>query len=264
MENSTKQGQRSVQNIVYSTLRNSIINLNLAPGTAISETEISQKFQVSRTPVREAFIHLSKEGLVEVIPQKETLVSLIDPARVEQEFFLRESLETAALELFLRNNGNRYFSEMEELIASQSKALKSKSYIDFINDDDSFHQVIFKAAGQYLSWEVLASMSGHYHRIRMLTIWMAGIADEKVSEHKKILNALKKGDPKEAKKMLYSHLHNLEAEEKVVKKEFPGYFVSEETMNNKFDVDFGGLPIFRKGKSRTPVKSVSSRKNAKK
>ena len=84
-----KRISRSVQDNVYSALRVSIINLNLAPGTAISETEVSLKFQVSRTPVREAFIRLSKEGLVEVIPQKETLVSLIDPIRVKQEFFLR-------------------------------------------------------------------------------------------------------------------------------------------------------------------------------
>ena len=86
----------------------------------------------------------------------------------------------------------------------------------------------------------------------MLTIWMAGIADGKVSEHKKILNALKKKDLKEAKKMLYLHLHNLDKEEKLVKKEFSGYFLSEETRDNKFDVDFGGFPLFRKGTGVLP------------
>jgi DNA-binding GntR family transcriptional regulator len=77
----------SVQDSVYTALRESIMNLNLAPGTVISEKEISCRYEVSRTPVREAFIHLSKEGLIKVIPQKETQVSLIDFARVEQEFF---------------------------------------------------------------------------------------------------------------------------------------------------------------------------------
>jgi DNA-binding GntR family transcriptional regulator len=88
----------SVQDRVYAALRKSIINLNLVPGTVISEKEISLRFQVSRTPVREALIHLSKEGLVQVIPQRGTMVSLIDPARVQQEFFLRECLETAILD----------------------------------------------------------------------------------------------------------------------------------------------------------------------
>jgi len=256
-----KQDRRSsVQDVVYSTLRDSIIYLNLAPGTAISETEISLKFQVSRTPVREAFIHLSKEGLVEVIPQKETLVSLIDPARVEQEFFLRESLETAVLELFLQNNGERYFPELENLIVVQGEAIKNKSYIDFINYDDRFHGIFFEASLQHLSWDVLASMSGHYHRIRMLSILIAGIAGEKVNEHRKILAALKKGDPEKAKKMLYQHLHNLEAEKKLLQDKFPGYFASEKT-KNKFDVDFGGFPLIQAGKGEIQDKKKKAEKN---
>jgi DNA-binding GntR family transcriptional regulator len=258
-----KRRLRGVQDVVYSALRSSIINLNLIPGTSISEAEVSQKFQVSRTPVREAFIHLSKEGLVEVIPQKETLVSLIDPARVEQEFFLRESLETAVLELFLLGDDRgRYFIEMETLIALQSSALKNKSYIDFINYDDQFHQILFEAAGQHLSWEVLASMSGHYHRIRMLTIRMEGIADERVGEHRKILTALKKGDSIKAKKMLYLHLHNLDTEKKSLKKKNPDYFVSGQT-KTVFDVDFGGFPHFpgqTTAESRQPPKKKNTKK----
>ena len=245
-----RRSLRSVQDEVYSALRTNILNLNLAPGTVISETEISLKFQVSRTPVREAFIHLSKEGLVEVIPQKETLVSFIDLTRVEQEFFLRESLETAVLEPFLMNNGKRYFGELENLIALQGDALKGKSYVDFINYDDQFHEIFFEAASQFLSWVVLNSMCGHYHRVRMLTVLMAGIADSKVREHRKILTALKKGDLVKAKKLLYLHLHNLDAEEKLLRKQFPGYFVSD-AAQNKFDVDFGGLSLMnRDGRTR--------------
>ena len=242
MTKSIRNGSRSVQDNVYSALRNSIINLNLAPGTAISESEVSLKFQVSRTPVREAFIRLSKEGLVEVIPQKETLVSLIDSARVEQEFFLRESLETSVLEPFILNSQSHHFSEMEKLLGFQTEAIKSKSYIEFINYDDRFHQILFEAADQHLSWEVLSNMIGHYHRVRILTILIAGIGDEKVGEHREIFTALKEKDPEQAKKMLYLHLHNLETEEKLVKRAFPDYFASE-TTTNTFEVDFGGLPL---------------------
>ena len=235
---------RSVQDEVYSALRTSIINLNLVPGKVISETEISLKFKVSRTPVREALIHLSKEGLVEVIPQKETLISLIDPVRVEQEFFLRESLETSVLEPFLQSTGNSRFAELEKLIVRQANALKAKSFIDFIDYDDRFHQIFFEASGQHLSWELLASMSGHYHRMRVLSILMAGSAGGKVDEHSKILAALKRKDLAKAKKMLYLHLHNLDTEEKLIRKAYPGYFASR-SAQSQFDVDFGGLPLIR-------------------
>jgi DNA-binding GntR family transcriptional regulator len=241
MENTGRLRSGALQDSVYNALRDSIINLNLAPGTAISEKEISLRFNVSRTPVRETFIHLSKEGLVRVIPQKETLVSLIDLKRVEQEFFLRESLETAVLEPFLSSCGPVHFAELEKLLNLQSAALNSNAYTDFINYDDRFHQIFFEAAGQELSWEVLSSMSGHYHRARMLTIWVAGIAGEKVSQHRKIFSALKKKDVDKARLLLYTHLHKLDTEEKLLREKFPAYFVPEES-TNAFDVDFGGMP----------------------
>ena len=236
-----EQTPRKVQDAVYRALRGSIINLNLAPGTAISEKEISLRFNVSRTPVREAFIHLSREGLVRVIPQKETLVSFIDCRRVEQEFFLRESLETAALKIILRKDNSAYFEELEHLISLQSTALESKAYTEFIDFDDRFHHIFFQAAGQELSWEVLACMSGHYHRMRMLSIWLAGIAKEKVEQHRQILSGLKERAPEKVRQVLYLHLHNLGIEVKILRERFPNYFAQEK--KNLFEVDFGGLPL---------------------
>jgi DNA-binding GntR family transcriptional regulator len=241
MQISGKIRYTSVQDSVYTTLRDSIINLNLEPGTIISEKEIAQRFEVSRTPVREAFIHLSKEGLVEVIPQKETKVSLIDLGRVDQEFFLRESLETAVLDHFIRKASNIHFTELAGLLELQSEALEKRSFTDFINYDDRFHQIFFEAAEQNLSWELLISMSGHYHRVRMLTIRLLGIADERVKQHSNILQALKKKDLGKSQKALYEHLHNLNAEEDLLRDKFPDYFVPEKGRNS-FNVDFGGLP----------------------
>jgi DNA-binding GntR family transcriptional regulator len=230
----------TVQNSVYLALRKSIINLNLAPGTAISEKEVGSRYKVSRTPVREAFINLSKEGLVKVIPQKETLVSFIDFDRVEQEFFLRESLETAALEPFIANYTASHLADLERLIEMQDEAFSRNEYIKFLNYDDAFHRTFFVVAGQNLSWEVLESMCGHYHRVRLLTIRLKGIAKDIVSQHKKLLGALKKKDLDTAVDRLNMHLHKLDAEEQMLREEFPGYFLLEQEKNN-FDVDFGGL-----------------------
>jgi DNA-binding GntR family transcriptional regulator len=242
MEKTQKQQARRVQDSVYTALRNSIINLNLAPGTAISEKEISLRFNVSRTPVREAFIRLLKEDLIRVIPQKETQVSLIDLERVEQEFFIRESLETAALAPFIANSRSHHLTELRRLTELQNDALANKAFIDFINYDDQFHQTFFEVAGQALSWEVLETMNGHYHRVRLLTIWLNGIATDNVSQHQQILAAMEKKDLNKAKEMLRLHLHKLETEEAILRKKFPDYFTPEEE-KSVFDVDFGGLPI---------------------
>jgi DNA-binding GntR family transcriptional regulator len=246
MNTQARQQSGNVQDSVYTALRKSIINLNLAPGTAMSEKEISLRYKVSRTPVREAFIHLSKEGLVKVIPQRETLVSLIDFDRVEQELFLRENLEMAVLKPFLCRCRPNHISELEEIVETQISAFDRNEFINFINFDDRFHQFFFDVAGHQLGWEVLESMCGHYHRVRLLTVWLNGIGENIVGQHKEILGAIKKQDLQEIRLKLNQHLHKLHTEEKMLREKFPDYFASPKQDNN-FEVDFGGLPLFSSG-----------------
>jgi DNA-binding GntR family transcriptional regulator len=242
MKKARNDQQGNVQDSVYTALRESIINLNLLPGTVISENEISLKYQVSRTPVREAFIYLSREGLVHVIPQRETLVSRIDFNRVEQELFLRESLEMAALQPFISRCRSAHIGKMEEIVENQVRAAENNEYINFLNYDDMFHQVFFEAAGYDLGWKVLESMCGHYRRVRLLTVLINGIAWNIVSQHKAIILAVKRNDLQDIRTKLDAHLHKLDAEEKILRERFPNYFLSfpEE---NTFEVDFGGFPV---------------------
>jgi DNA-binding GntR family transcriptional regulator len=236
-----KGEDRTVHDSVYVALRKSIINLNLLPGTAISEKEISLRYQVSRTPVREAFIHLSKEGLVEVIPQKETLVSRIDYARVEQELFLREHLEKAVLEPFIGKSRPDDFAKLEEFIEKQTLAFDSNDYVNFMLYDNCFHRVFFDTAGQELSGQVLESMGGHYYRVRLLSTWLNGIPKSIIRQHKLLLTAFKKNDFSKAASLLDDHLHQLPTELKILQEKYPQFFDSPQKENH-FDFDFGGFP----------------------
>jgi DNA-binding GntR family transcriptional regulator len=243
MQTTVNRQPGNIQDFVYTSLRKSIINLNLLPGTAISEKEIALRYQVSRTPVREAFIHLSKEGLVKAIPQRETLVSLIDFDRVEQELFLRESLEMAVLDLFIRRCRPERIRELEGIVENQAAAFTGSEFINFINFDDRFHQVFFAGAGHDLGWKVLENMCGHYHRVRLLSIWLNGIGENIVSQHVEILSAIKRKDIRTARVKLKRHLHKLHTEEKLLKEKFPGYFASGQE-DGAVEIDFGGLPFF--------------------
>jgi DNA-binding GntR family transcriptional regulator len=242
MEGTGRGKPENVQDSVYVSLRHSILNLNLLPGTAISEKEISLRYKVSRTPVREAFIHLSQEGLVRVIPQKETLVSRIDLNRVRQELFLRESLELAVLGFFIEKAKLSHFAELEKLMELQTMACDNKEHIHFLQYDKDFHRIFFEAAGQGFAWNIQENMSGHYNRVRLISAWLNGITEDIVSQHKSLFNALKKKDLPQARTLLESHLHKLDIEEDMQQRLFPDYFDSAEA-GNPFDVDFGGLSL---------------------
>lgn len=92
-------GKRLTSKKLYQILKEEIIKLHLEPGLNISEKGISEKFNISRTPVREAFLLLSQDGLLDIYPQKGTFVSLIDLDAVEEARFLRECVERAVVKL---------------------------------------------------------------------------------------------------------------------------------------------------------------------
>ncbi|MFA6508326.1 MAG: GntR family transcriptional regulator, partial [Treponemataceae bacterium] len=88
-----RERNQPIHQWVYSVLRLNIIRLHLKPGQSVSETEISTRLGISRTPVREAFIRLGEDGLLEVKPQRCSVISRIDLDQAEETRFVRRNLE---------------------------------------------------------------------------------------------------------------------------------------------------------------------------
>lgn len=231
MINSTNDAPANVQDAVFSILRSSILTLKLPPGSSISANEIATKMNVSRTPAREAFIRLEREGLVKIIPQRETVVSLIDPDRVRQERFFRESLELAVVEPFIDNVSNIFLKDMATLIDRQKEALDSGENDEFFALDDYFHKSIFDTARQPLSWSIILSMSGHYWRFRHLTTMSKQISENVIDQHRQLVVAAEKRDAVAMRGMLEKHLRKLLVEESEIIGRNPEYFISRENQS---------------------------------
>ena len=221
------KGDSSVQGAVYTALRNSIMSLQLKPGTAMSTQEVAKKLSVSRTPVREAFIRLQRDGLVDIYPQKETIVSRIDFSKVKQERFIRESLECANLELFISSCSRRDIEELELNLEKQQATVRTCNYNALITLDNAFHAYMFKATGQQLSWQAIEQNSNHYARIRLITVWNKDIMQEIILQHQKIISAVEERNIEFARIYMKAHIHGLEDHLKQPAKDFPDYFVQE-------------------------------------
>lgn len=240
MAENQKTNSYSVQEAVFLSLRKSIMTLNLMPGTTMSANEISARFNVSRTPVREAFIRLEREGLVKIVPQRETMVSRINPKRVSQERFLRESLEIAALEPFMINCSEKNIQQLRQLIEKQRAMSTEKEFAKVVDYDDAFHRIIFEVAEQPLSWEIIESMSGHYRRIRVLTVWSDEILKNIVEQHEALVLQVESGNLKLAREVLNRHLRKLIREEETLIEKYPDFFEKKE-QTDLFNIDFGDL-----------------------
>ena len=219
--------RKSIQTLVYEELKRNIMSMKLEPGQTMSTQEIATKLNVSRTPVREAFLRLQSEGLVEMIPQRETMVSKISLKRVEQEKFIRECLEMGVIRKFMVKSGCEVEENMAELIQLQKKCGEEKDFVGFLEADDQFHKVLFDATGQEMAWETIASRNGHYNRLRILYVQRDTEMQESIEQHHKIATLLESGSREEAARALSSHVRRLDIDEAGLIAQYPDYFESE-------------------------------------
>ena len=220
--------ENSVQGAVYRTLKEGIMSLRLVPGTAMSTQEMATRLNVSRTPVREAFIRLQREGLVDIVPQRETIVSRIDLDRVEQERFIRESLELSVVELFLEHCRPEHFVQLRENIEQQKHCHVEKRYSDFVDCDNHMHQILFDVAGQPLAWDTVMNSNGHYDRIRILTVQTEDTIVSAIQQHIKMVNLMEQGQLELVRRELTDHVKKINYEKTDLIKLHPDYFKTGE------------------------------------
>lgn len=216
----------TIQGAVYERLKKDIITLKLIPGTVISTQDIAEEMQVSRTPVREAFLKLQSEDLVETVPQKLTIVSRINLKLVEQERFLRESLEVAAIPLFLKNCTPEVIAELQENIRMQKRCLMQKDAMRLIEYDNAFHAIILRTAGQQLSQRVITHHNGHYNRIRMLTARDEGINNSSILQHEYMIELMNQGQETQLCDEFKIHVRKLHREKEALIRQYSEYFTN--------------------------------------
>ncbi len=170
--------KRGTSDIVYKSLKNDILHLNLLPGSAISEIETAGKYEVSRTPVRDAFKALENEGLLEVIPHVGTFVSYIDIQEISDILFMREVIEQAVLRILSATYTQAQILKIRMALNEQQKLLEQLDHMDetakrhagtkFLILDNQFHELLFSLAGKGKIWDMLVHSNPQYERFRAL------------------------------------------------------------------------------------------------
>ena len=191
---------------VYTLLRSAIIQMNVRPGQPLSETDLAKQLNVSRQPVREAFIKLAEAGLVEVRPQRGTYVLLISRREVESARFVREAVEVAFACKAAAEAPAGTLMALREAIARQEAARTAGDAVAFLRHDEAFHQAIARAAGCESAWKLLETLKAQMDRVRFLSIEEATPTDVLIAQHKAIADAIEAGDAGAAEAAMRQHL----------------------------------------------------------
>lgn len=218
-----RRPKESARDYALRILKDNIISLELAPGAVVSENELSSQLELSRTPVREALIELSKSGIVEILPQKGSRIALIDYNFIHEFNFLRKVLETAVVELDCEVATPEDILILEQNLNQQEFYLKNPSPARLLETDDIFHRELFRICNKMQIYNMMRSLSTHFDRVRELSL--STLKDIKiVQDHRTILDAIKAKDKDLAKATVEKHLSRYKLDEEAIRSKYPHYF----------------------------------------
>lgn len=211
---------RTAQPQTADALRQAILTGTLPPGTKVSEQEIADAIGTSRQPVREAFLRLSGEGLLDIRPQRGTFVSKITVAEVLDARFVREAVEADLIRLACQRADPAAITGLRDLLTAQTIAPDAASFMAL---DESFHRAIAQTAGKARAWDHLQRLKSQMDRVRFLQLQDFPIPTL-IAQHSAMVDAIETQNIAQAEATLRAHLRLIEADLPSIQAAHPDYF----------------------------------------
>lgn len=197
---------RPLRKEIYDSLRNAIIQGEIRPGMRLVETYIAKQLGVSRTPVREAFHKLELEGLLLAHPDKGLIVNEISVEDIEEIMGIRMILERYAARLAAKRIKDEKLKRLEEILNKSEKHIKKGEINKVLKLNTSFHDLINSISGSKRLQEMIYQLQESILRYRRAALYTKGYAEKALKEHRLILEALKKRNPKSAEVWVSQHI----------------------------------------------------------
>ncbi len=223
MKNTEKISKESNRDYALRVIRENIINLELKPGSMVSEQDIAEELSLSRTPVHEALQELARTKIIEIMPQKGSLVSKVDMNRVDEAVFLRSTLEKAVTAEASRLATFEDITQLESILKLQRFYDESNELDKFFEQDNLFHEMMYKITNKMQCYYMVRLMNIHYDRFREMSLHTVKCSPI-VREHEKILKAIEKHDEAAAEEALAKHVNRLYSDLDEIKNTYPDYF----------------------------------------
>ncbi len=225
MNNSESSNERrTVADDVYDRLHADILSLRLLPGDKLSEVEIARQLDVSRQPVREAFIRLDNSGLLRVRPQRATEVRRISPTTLKNTRFLRLAVELEVLQTACSIDTDMFNARFDASLEQQKKAIDAKKPQRYHELDYTFHHLICKAADKEFAYDTVKTSKSQIDRLCLLTLSDSREMIKTYDDHCQIIDCIKNNRTKDASKVIRLHLSRLDSVIEAIQKEHAEYF----------------------------------------
>jgi DNA-binding GntR family transcriptional regulator len=236
MSGKTPPQQGDNVNVIYSALKKEILNLMIPPGAVISEAEICDRFSVSRTPVRSAFLRLQDRGFIKIVPYKETRVTLINLHQIKQMIYMRIALETKTVRDFIDRWDPLWVEKLRYYLRRQLVMMEG-SFVphDFYVEDSAFHRIWFDRIDMRFLWCKIQHAQVHYTRFRMLDIVEVHDFHGIIREHERLFSIIENKEKDEVEPFFEYHLNGgLRRLGDKIYREYADYFKPDEKGGPEF------------------------------
>lgn len=203
-----KQARGLGARYVYDTLKKEILTLTLEPGTPLDETSLSQRFAMSRSPVREALVRLSADGLVEMLSNRSTLVAPINLAEFPRYVEALDFLQRINTRLAARNATSKDITQMRALAKTFDDACRANDYLVMSATNRDFHMSIANAGRNFYLARSYGQLLDEGRRILHMHFDYIRRSDTDAllnPEHYEMVDAIEKRDVALADRLAHEH-----------------------------------------------------------
>jgi DNA-binding GntR family transcriptional regulator len=213
--------------VVYRLLRHEIMSLARKPGEPIVEKDIAVAQGLSRTPVREALLRLTSEGLVDTIAKSGTFVARIPVTALPEAIVVRKALEQVTVRAAAGRARRSDVAMLRMTLEQQREAEAAGNRLAFHQADEAFHAAVATIAGYPGIWTLIQSVKTQIDRYRLLTLPQPGRMARVIKEHAAVAAAIERHDAERAAAAIELHLDALRISMDDIRRLNPDFFYED-------------------------------------
>lgn len=199
---------KPIREITYEALKDAIIAGTILPGERIVESSFAKRFNISRTPVREALRKLEQDGLVEYTPRKGVVVKSLDANDINEIYLIRETLEDLALGFSVQYVQPCHIVQLKATMESIDNCVASGDIETASKHSRDIHIQIYRLSGLNRLVNILSTLDEYMNRFSYMSLSDDERRHIAAAEHYAIIDALAQKDIEQLRKLSKNHLES--------------------------------------------------------
>ena len=194
----TEEKTVSLAEQAYLRIRHEILLGELLPGAVVSERELAARYEMSKTPIREAITQVCRQGLMQRLPGRGYMISPITIKEIHDLYDTRLIIERATVKEIIANPSASHLEKLRQMSAISYQLDNPESQVAFLETNREFHLTLAEASGNLRLVRILETILIEMERLFHLGLHVGDYSTEMMLEHQDLVASIESGDAEKA------------------------------------------------------------------